>query len=65
VAKLKMCRPSRAEPIPLFADYSETEYSRLFKYPILMMRPIKKPIISEIRLVKLSFPKLNFRLCQR
>jgi len=40
---------SRAVPLSLFVHYADTAYSRLLKQQILIMRPI----IREIRLVKL------------
>lgn|SRR6218665_1272161 len=49
----------RAVPIPLIADYANTESedSRLLEQPIPIIRPIMKPItgrvICEIRLIKL------------
>jgi len=53
------CNACRAVPISLFADYTDTVCSRLFKQPIPIMRPIIKgrlfaDVLSEIFLITLK-----------
>jgi len=43
----------RVVPISLFPDYADTAYSQLSKQSIPIIRPIMRPIIFEIHLVKL------------
>ncbi len=45
---MKMLTLTRAVPISLFADYTDTACSRLFKQLIPIMQPIMKPIITDI-----------------
>ena len=50
---MKGCIRIRAVPILLLTDHAETEYTRLLKQMTPIIRPIMRPTICEIRLVKL------------
>jgi len=43
---VQVCVRVRAVPISLFADYTDTAYSRLLKQPIPIMGQIMTPIIK-------------------
>jgi len=45
---MKMLTLTRAVPKTLLADYTDTEYTRLFKQLMPIMQPIMRPIITDI-----------------